>query len=296
VVTRLRRIAAYGLCRDRADRVLLVQSVTGLTNSGRWFLPGGGVEHGEHPEDTVAREVAEETGLTVAVGRIRAVITDLEELSDGIRHHDRLIFDVTLAPGGELHTREGARWVPMEELASLDLMPFVTQVLGLAEPTRTTRLPDVRRPADVPTQFQRFAAYGLVTDPDGRVLLTLIAAGYPGTGLWHLPGGGTDFGEGAEEGFLRELVEETAQVGRVTELVGVSHRHTPQALGPEGTPIDWHGVRVIFRTEVDHPTVARVIEDHGGSTERAAWFEADEALRLPLTEVAREAVTAYHPQ
>jgi 8-oxo-dGTP pyrophosphatase MutT (NUDIX family) len=27
---------------------------------------GGGVEQGEHPDDTVVREFAEETGLTVA--------------------------------------------------------------------------------------------------------------------------------------------------------------------------------------------------------------------------------------
>lgn len=32
---------------------------------GLWEFPGGGIEHGENPQDTVLREVKEETGLTV---------------------------------------------------------------------------------------------------------------------------------------------------------------------------------------------------------------------------------------
>src|SRR5690606_41135676 len=94
---------------------------------------------------------------------------------------------------------------------------------------------------------QRFAPYGLVMDPAGRVLLTRIASGFPGAGRWHLPGGGTDFGESALAGLKRELQEETAQVGQVGEVLAVSHRHHHDAVGPEGVPIDWHGVRVVYR-------------------------------------------------
>jgi 8-oxo-dGTP pyrophosphatase MutT (NUDIX family) len=42
-------------------RLLLVQHRT-----FGWSCPGGHVEHGEHPADTAARELAEETGLTIA--------------------------------------------------------------------------------------------------------------------------------------------------------------------------------------------------------------------------------------
>ncbi len=82
--------------------------------------------------------------------------------------------------------------------------------------------------------MQRFGAYGLVTDPAGRLLLTLIAEGYPGAGQWHLPGGGTDLGEPPAAGLLRELVEEAGQLGRVVGLLGLSSLHNPAALGPEG--------------------------------------------------------------
>ena len=142
---------------------------------------------------------------------------------------------------------------------------------------------------------QRFAAYGLVTDPAGRILLTRIANGFPGAGRWHLPGGGTDFGEQPAAALLRELTEETDQAGVVADLMNVSHRHNPAAVGPEGHPIDWHTVRALYRVSVDRPTEARVTEAAGGSTAAAAWFTRAEAARLPLTEVAMRAVRELDP-
>jgi 8-oxo-dGTP diphosphatase len=295
-----RRIAAYGLCRDDERRVLLVRAARGLASRGRWLLPGGGVRHGEHPEDTVVREFEEETGLRVAVVGVRDVLTDVNHLSDiaTLRHQDRIVFDVRVV-GGRLRPEAGGSsdhvaWVGPAELDGLPLMPYVARLLGVAgvhEPSTEIRPWQSAVPPGA-RRHQRFAAYGLVTDPGGRVLLTLISSGYPGAGRWHLPGGGTDFGEGAAEGLLRELVEETDQRGRVDGLIKVSHRHHYDAVGPEGVPIDWHGVRVVFRVSVDDPTEPRVVEARG-STAAAAWYAVHEALKLPLSEVARETVTTF---
>jgi ADP-ribose pyrophosphatase YjhB (NUDIX family) len=134
--------------------------------------------------------------------------------------------------------------------------------------------------------------YAVATDPAGRVLLTRNSEGYPGAGRWHLPGGGTDFGEQPAAALLRELAEETAQAGRITGLLGVSHRHNPAALGPEGYPIDWHTVRVYYRVIIDVPTEARVL-DSGGSTAAAGWFSRAEAARLPMTDATRTALADY---
>jgi 8-oxo-dGTP diphosphatase len=55
---------------SEAGRILLLQrSAADQFDSGLWELPGGKMDYGEALTAALAREVAEETGLTVAVGR-----------------------------------------------------------------------------------------------------------------------------------------------------------------------------------------------------------------------------------
>ncbi|MFG1678372.1 NUDIX hydrolase [Micromonospora sp. NPDC049282] len=294
-----RRVGAYGILRDGRGRVLLARGGPGCPYPGVWQLPGGGVQHAEHPSDAVVREFAEETGLTVAAARLSDAVADVAVFpTDGVAMHtDRLIFEVR-ARGGRLRPeRAGGSdevgWFSAEEAALRPLMPFTAELLGLPVSPLPADLP--RALPAAPTgpaadRRQRFAAYGLVTDPDDRVLLTMIADGYPGAGRWHLPGGGTDHGEQPAAGLLRELVEEAGQLGRVVGLLAVDNLHTPAALGPEGRPLDWHGIRVVYRVRVDTPTAAVVTEQAGGSTARAAWFTREQVAGLSTTEVAARAI------
>ncbi|MFI6270184.1 NUDIX hydrolase [Micromonospora zamorensis] len=292
----LRRVGVYGVLWD-GDRVLVVRDGVAGEVPGVWRLPGGAVAHAEHPEHAVVRAVAEQTGLTVAAGRLRAVVADVTSHPEDVSlHTDRLFFELTqrdetvAEAGGGLVDR--VAWLTLAEVAGLSLTPFTAEMLGLPVtplPPGTHR-PDQWFPAPHPDRRLRFGAYGLVTDPAGRILLTQIADGYPGAGLWHLPGGGTDHGEQPTTGLLRELVEEGGQLGRVVELLGVDNLHNPAALGPEGRPLDWHGVRVIYRVLVDAPTDAVVTESAGGSTARAAWFTRAEAVDLPLSDIAALAI------
>lgn len=55
---------------DREERTLMVRR----RDTGRWQLPSGIIEPGENPADALVREVEEETGLTVSVDRIAAVL------------------------------------------------------------------------------------------------------------------------------------------------------------------------------------------------------------------------------
>ncbi|MEV4712888.1 NUDIX domain-containing protein [Micromonospora sp. NPDC049374] len=294
----VRRVGAYGVLWGAERRVLLVRGSALADFPGVWSLPGGGLEHAEHPAHAVVREVSEETGLTVEVSGLRAVVADVTPYPDlGVAlHTDRMLFDVT-AVGGRLRAeRDGstdlARWLTLDEAAELPLLAFTAEAVGLPVVPLPSGALRRREPFPRPgaDRRQRFGAYGVVTDPSGRVLLTLIAEGYPGAGRWHLPGGGTDHGEQPVTALLRELVEESGQLGRVTELIGVDNLYNPAALGPEGYPLDWHGIRVVYRVQVDVPTEPAVTELAGGSTARAAWFTPSELRNLPMTEIAATAL------
>lgn len=298
----IRRIAAYGLCIDQDGRTLLVRASPKSGTPGVWSLPGGAVDHGEPPIDTVVRETAAETGLSVAVVKLVDVQADLREVAGrGLSiHTDRLMYDVVLR-GGSLRDRvdqptDLARFVAADELDGLPLRPFTAVTLG--RPAGNEQRPDdpgalpsfhaVPQPDGLP-RAQRFAAYAVVTDPRGRFLLTRITEGYPGGGRWHLPGGGTDYGEQPGAAVIREIAEETGQRGRLLALLGVASHRDPASLGPEGYPIDWHGVRAFYQVVVDQPTRPRVL-DAGGSTSAARWFSPARLDELPLTEVTSEAL------
>ena len=272
-----RVIEAYGLGVDDDGRTLVFE-----TADGRWSLPGGLVRHGEHPQDALASAVADQLGGAVEVTGVQAVLTDIDKNALVTTHYDRIVFSVRLLSASRAH------WVVAQEVP---LVAATDRILAgqQSENHHVGRVAWSTVPGESRTRRQRFAAYALATDPAGHVLLTLISDGYPGAGRWHLPGGGTDFGESAAAGVVREIEEETGQHGLITGLIGVSHRHQRDARGPEGRTMDWHGVRVVYRVAVPEPTEPRVI-DQGGSTAAAAWFLPVRALELPLTEVAYDMV------
>ena len=57
-------VAAVALI-DADGRVLLAQRPEGKSMAGLWEFPGGKIEAGESPEETLIRELAEELGIEV---------------------------------------------------------------------------------------------------------------------------------------------------------------------------------------------------------------------------------------
>ena len=60
--------SAHVAIRDEADQLLLVQHV-----EGRWQLPGGAIDPGEHPREAAARECLEEANVVVRIGTLLGV-------------------------------------------------------------------------------------------------------------------------------------------------------------------------------------------------------------------------------
>src|SRR6266567_5031313 len=62
-----RRLVLVAACAliDADGRVLITQRPAGKSMAGLWEFPGGKIESGERPEETVIREMREELGVTI---------------------------------------------------------------------------------------------------------------------------------------------------------------------------------------------------------------------------------------
>jgi 8-oxo-dGTP diphosphatase len=131
---RRQRIAVYGVCRDEEGRMLLARASPAITLQGRWFLPGGGVHHGQIPTDSLIREMEEESGLSVTVGPLLDVLSDVRTIPDGTSLHTvRIIYRVDawsgiLRPevGG---TTDAVGWFTPEEVRNMPLAHYVQLVV-----------------------------------------------------------------------------------------------------------------------------------------------------------------------
>jgi ADP-ribose pyrophosphatase YjhB (NUDIX family) len=108
-----------------AGRLLMVHRA----DNDLWALPGGGHEVGENIEDTVVREVKEETGIDVEVTGLVGLYTnpaDVMAYDDGeVRQQFSLCFRARVLGGQLANSPESkaVRWVPVPDVDGLTIRP-----------------------------------------------------------------------------------------------------------------------------------------------------------------------------
>ncbi len=124
------RIDCVGAIVHDDGRLLLVRRANPPA-AGTWTIPGGKVEPGEDDATAVAREVAEETGLVVEVGRLVGQVERDAPGGDVFVIRD---YECTLAQGSPTDAVAGddaddVTWVDLDGLARLPLAPLLRQTL-----------------------------------------------------------------------------------------------------------------------------------------------------------------------
>jgi len=120
-------VVAVGAVVVDHDRLLLVRRGRGPAQ-GQWSVPGGRVEAGETLAEAVTRELREETALDGVCGPLLG----WTEQVGGTTHYVILDFEVTLVGDDQPVAGDDAAeatWVPLGDLAELDLAEGVAELL-----------------------------------------------------------------------------------------------------------------------------------------------------------------------
>jgi ADP-ribose pyrophosphatase YjhB (NUDIX family) len=117
------------------------------------------------------------------------------------------------------------------------------------------------------------------------VLLCRVAQGNHGAGLWTLPGGGLEFGEGPEAAVVREVEEETGLDARIT---GQPSIHSDTGVWPHSAgPVRYHALRFVYPMDAIGGEERREVD---GSTDEFGWFTPSEIEGLRLADIVERAL------
>jgi 8-oxo-dGTP diphosphatase len=118
---RPRKLVVAGLIIGEDRRILITQRRADQALPLQWEFPGGKVEPGEAPVAALARELREELGVEVAIGRIWDVLFHAYPAFDLVM----LVYACRLGAGEVPRAVEVADlvWVPAGELPAWDILP-----------------------------------------------------------------------------------------------------------------------------------------------------------------------------
>jgi len=119
----------------RGRSVLIVKSGK-PAHGGRWSLPGGHIEAGETVREAAAREVLEETRVTIQLGGLVDVVDVMRRGTDGelAAHYVLAVFHGAWRAGEPVPGDDviEARFVALDSLDSVTLLPGIADAIDKA--------------------------------------------------------------------------------------------------------------------------------------------------------------------
>lgn len=119
-------LVGVGAVVHKDGRFLLVRRAN-EPGKGLWSIPGGLVEVGESLKDAVKREVEEETGVRIEVGKLIDVLENIVLDDEGRVKFHYILIDFEARPASEsLEVKPSpevldARWFTVEEIRNLPI-------------------------------------------------------------------------------------------------------------------------------------------------------------------------------
>jgi ADP-ribose pyrophosphatase YjhB (NUDIX family) len=115
------------------DGKILLEKRKYEPGKGKWSIPGGLVELGENVEQTVIREVKEETGLEVDEPEYIDVVNNIVRDGNGdVKYHFVILDYFVKLKGGTLRAASDAddlKWVSLNEVEQYDITKTLREFL-----------------------------------------------------------------------------------------------------------------------------------------------------------------------
>jgi 8-oxo-dGTP pyrophosphatase MutT (NUDIX family) len=119
----------------RGKEILVMKRAAGFS-AGGWFVPGGHLEAGERPTEACARELFEETGITLDPAELR--IVDVMSYNTGGRSDAHIIIYSARCPDGaepDINNEHlAARWMTPDAYIARFLDPAMLRARGVSGP------------------------------------------------------------------------------------------------------------------------------------------------------------------
>ncbi len=222
----------------RDNKILLIKQAQG-PYTGLYDLPGGSPEGEETPEQTVIREIKEETNCDlISYTNRREMMIFFSEFTQasgetGCLQHTGILFDgqVSGAPtsqGNGLDSN-GAVWVDIDALSTQNATPFALigcgkEVICLANEDDYPVDVALRRSERPKNRYPMIAGVFLFNSKGHIILQKIALTKKVDAGKWSYSAGGhVDAGESYEQAALRELKEEMGITATDATFVGQGH-------------------------------------------------------------------------